>query len=78
MRPDFNDGATRVFLSLIGQRRATIRSIGAEIYMSAPAVHEYLCQLRQAGLIIWDDGKHGTLRATSRTVKFERQEVDGD
>lgn len=35
-------------------------------FRSKNAIKQHLDRLREAGLVTWDDGKHGTLRATCR------------
>ena len=62
------DSATRVLLAVVDQRRPTVRSVAAAVAMSSSAVHQQLVHLRAEGLVAWEDGKDGTLRAMVEEV----------
>ncbi len=62
------DAPTRVLLAVLGQRRATVRSVAATTGFSVGYTHRCLTRLRDEGLVAWDDGKDGTLRALVRVA----------
>lgn len=69
MTPVYGDTATRVLLAVICQRRPTVRSVGAAVGLrSVNTVHRYLYRLRSAGLVTWEPGRKGTLRATCQLL----------
>lgn len=70
MRPpaSIGDTATRVLLAVLTQDRPTVRAVGRAIGLSPMATLHHLRKLRDAGLVDWDAGKTGTLRASVAIV----------
>ena len=69
------DSATRVLLAVLDESRPTCRSVGSRAGSSSSSsssstVHAHLVTLRRLGLVRWDTGKRGTLRAGCRAVPF--------
>ena len=62
------DTATRVLLAVLNQRRPTVRSVAMEAGRSVMGTHNALTQLRDEGLVTWDEGKQATLRPTVQEV----------
>jgi DNA-binding IclR family transcriptional regulator len=63
MRTRWGDGATRVLLAAVADRQPTYTTIMARTGLSRETIHRQLHHLRDDGLIAFDDGKHGTIRA---------------
>ena len=66
-RQDLHPQAVRVLLAILshpGPYAPTVRELGAATGLSSSAsVHDHLRTLRRRGLVDWEDGKKGTLRA---------------
>ena len=69
MVPDFSSTETRVLLAVVNGHRHYADIIEAS-GVSRGHVHWCLTHLRDAGLVDWDDGKRGTLRALVTEVPF--------
>lgn len=54
---------TIVLLAVLDQRRPTVRGTARRTSLSVSTVHGHLIALRDAGLVTWEDGTRGTLRA---------------
>jgi predicted transcriptional regulator len=63
---------TRVLLALIAvcerDGRATVRSVATEVGRAVRTTYDRLLDLRDVGLVDWEEGKAGTLRPTVRRV----------
>ena len=67
------DTATRVLLAVLTQDHPTVRSVGEEVGLASPnSTHHHLLDLRDAGLVTWDEGKTGTLRPLVAIVALGR------
>ena len=66
-RQDLHPSSVRVLLALLahpGPWPPTVRELGAAAGLSSSAsTHACLRELRRCGLVDWEDGKKGTLRA---------------
>jgi DNA (cytosine-5)-methyltransferase 1 len=51
-----------VFFTVLHQTRPTVRSLAAALGLSTSHVHQRLCELRVKGLVIWEEGRAGTIR----------------
>lgn len=67
-----NDSQTRTLLALLTvyhrDGRATVRSVAAEGPLGVPGTHHNLKALRDAGLVSWEEGRHGSLRPLVEVV----------
>lgn len=70
-----NDSATRVVLAVAGSQHPTVRGVAYDTGVSLSAVHAILVRLRRLGLVAWEDGRQGTLRACVHPVAFGAVEV---
>lgn len=64
------DARTRVLLHVVSSTRPTVRSAADAAGIGVTQAHRHLTLLRDEGLVEWDEGKRGTLRATVRPVPF--------
>ncbi len=64
VRLDLHPRAVRVLLALSVHPGATLTELAHVVGLrSASTVQLHLLELRRLGLVDWEDGKHGTLRA---------------
>ena len=61
---------TRVLLHVVASPRSTVRSAADAAGIGVTQAHRHLTILRDEGLVEWDEGRHGTLRANVRPVPF--------
>ena len=61
---------TLVLLAVLSLDRSTVRSVALAAGRSVSVTWGHLHALRAKGLLAWEDGKQGTLRATVRPVPF--------
>lgn len=59
----FDDNPTRILLAVMSQERPTTRTIADEVQCSLSTVNRHLRRLRQEGLVGFEPGCAGTLRA---------------
>ena len=57
-----------VLAAVLRQRRPTTRSVADECGLSVSYVHHRLIELRDLGLVTWEPGLAGTLRASCYVV----------
>lgn len=62
------DGATRVLIATAVLRRPTVRAVAETVGINLSTTHWHLRRLRRQGLVTWEDGRTGTLRATVKVV----------
>jgi SOS-response transcriptional repressor LexA len=67
IRQDLHPQAVQVLLAILshpGPYAPTLRELGAAAGVRSTATtHDHLLALRRRGLVDWEDGKKGTLRA---------------
>lgn len=57
-----------VLAACLGPGRHTVRSVAAAAGLGMAAAHAHLVDLRADGMVTWEDGWQGTLRATCTAV----------
>ena len=62
--------ATTVFLSVMAGYRSNVRDVSRSSNRAVSTTYVHLCNLRNAGLVTWEDGRQGTLRPLVRAVPF--------
>lgn len=63
-----DDSLVRVLLAVLGEKRPTWATCAEASGLSMHIVRQRLHQLRDMGLVAFEDNKYGTLRATVRIV----------
>lgn len=61
--------ATRVLLATVNQHRPTVRSVAAEVGCAISTAYVALRKLDARGLVVFERGKQGALRAAVRPVE---------
>lgn len=59
-----SDTGVRALAAVMSQEFPTVRSVAEAIDRAVQPTHRQLCILREHGLVDWEDGLQGTLRAT--------------
>ena len=69
--------ATHAALALVAGagERWTVRRVAHAIHRSPTQTWGWLRMLRAEGLITWDDGRHGSLRAACRPVPINEEGI---
>lgn len=70
MTPTFGPSTTAVLLACVRLHRPTVRDVAKAVGRSVTTTHGHLLRLRRAGLVAWEDGQQGTLRALVEPVEF--------
>jgi DNA-binding transcriptional ArsR family regulator len=69
-REDLGSSTIRVLLAVASLPRPTIRGVAERASLSPSVVYHHLGRLRMHGLVTWERGKRGTLRALVEEVPF--------
>lgn len=70
--PDYCSGYVAVLIAVMSSPRPTLPEVAEHTGLVKSTVQHHLEALRRDGLVMWEDGRKGTLRATCQVVPLCR------